>query len=232
VANLDQLVQRIGHSFTSNDIFQRALTHSSYRNREARKHGNAQLLNNERLEFLGDRVLGLVIADWLFTKFPDQTEGDLAPKLNALVRKETCAQTAQDIDLGSFLKLGHGEESAGGRDKMAVLGNAMEALIAAVYLDGGLPAAEKMILKLWAPYLETIDDLPKDPKTALQEWAQARGLPAPDYVEISRSGPDHQPVFEMAAQVSGYEPETAKGPSKRIAEQTAAETLLRREKVW
>jgi len=115
---------------------------------------------------------------------------------------------------------------------MAVLGNAMEALIAAVYLDGGYKAAERMILIVWAPYLETIGNLPKDPKTALQEWAQARGLSPPDYVELSRSGPDHEPVFEMAAQVDGLEPESAKGSSKRSAEQSAAEAFLKREKIW
>ncbi len=223
----DELAARIGHEFSSAKLLDRALTHSSFRtgNKKTNK-------NNERLEFLGDRVLGLVIAEWLFTTYPDEDEGDLAPKLNALVRKETCAKAAQDIDLGKHLKLGRGEESAGGRDKMAVLGNAMEALIAAVYLDGGYDAARDMILRIWEPQLGSVTSIRKDAKTALQEWAQARGLPSPVYREKERSGPDHEPVFVMEVEVQGEKGQAAEGASKRIAEQSAAEALLRRKKIW
>ncbi|MGI9371126.1 MAG: ribonuclease III [Hyphomicrobiales bacterium] len=228
MATRDKLAARIGYDFASDDLLQRALTHSSYRAGGKKKPSR----NNERLEFLGDRVLGLVIADWLFATYPDENEGDLAPKLNALVRKETCAHAAQDINLGKHLKLGRGEESAGGRDKMAVLGNAMEALIAAVYLDGGYSAAHTMVLHVWEPHLATVTSLRKDAKTALQEWAQARGLPSPVYREKERTGPDHEPVFVMEVEIQGHKSDAAQGASKRIAEQSAAEAFLRRKKIW
>lgn len=232
MARLDHLAARIGHKFSSIELLERALTHSSFGSGKTNRKRQPLFRSNERLEFLGDRVLGLVIADWLLENYPDQKEGELAPKLNALVRKEMCAQVAQDIELGTHLKLGRGEDRAGGRDKIALLGDAMEAIIAAVYRDGGLESARKMILSLWKPYFESIGDMPKDAKTALQEWAQGRALPTPEYSEKGRSGPDHEPVFVMSVAVDGLAPEVAEGPSKRAAEQAAAEALLRREGVW
>ncbi|MGI9482071.1 MAG: ribonuclease III [Hyphomicrobiales bacterium] len=232
MAELELLARRIGYTFKSIELLDRSLTHSSLGSGKTNRKREPLIRSNERLEFLGDRVLGLVIADWLLENYPDQKEGELAPKLNALVRKETCAQVAQDIELGVYLRLGRGEERAGGRDKLALLGDAMEALIAAVYCDGGLEHARVMILQLWAPYFDTLGEMPKDAKTALQEWAQGRALPTPEYSEQARSGPDHEPVFVMAVSVDGLPPEVAQGPSKRAAEQAAAEALLRRERVW
>ncbi|MEM6742318.1 MAG: ribonuclease III [Pseudomonadota bacterium] len=184
--------------------------------------------DNQRLEFLGDRVLGLVIAEALFKRFPDAAEGDLAPRYNALVRKETCAEAAESLGLGAMLHLGRSESLAGGRRKTAILGDAMEAVIAALYLDAGMEAARAAILRLWADRLDSVHAAPTDAKTALQEWAQARGLPPPDYPTLDRSGPDHAPVFTVAARLTGGEEATASAPSKRAAQQAAAAALLAR----
>src|SRR5690606_37398673 len=146
-----------------------------------------QIRDNERLEFLGDRVLALVIAEELCRRFPDSEEGELAPRFNMLVRKETCADVARSLDLGTYLFLGGGEAGGGGREKTAILGDACEALIAAVYIDGGLEAAREFILRLWAPHFDGALRRAKDPKSTLQEWAQGRGLPAPHYREVSRT---------------------------------------------
>lgn len=182
--------------------------------------------DNQRLEFLGDRILGLVIAEALFERFPDAAEGDLAPRYNALVRKETCADAAESVGLGAMLHLGRSEALAGGRRKTAILGDAMEAVIAAIHLDAGLPAARAAILALWTPRLKTVHAAPTDAKTALQEWAQARGLPPPAYPTLDRSGPDHAPVFTVAARLADGTEATASAPSKRAAQQAAAAALL------
>jgi ribonuclease-3 len=211
---------RIGHVFADPTLLQEALTHSSMSS-PTRK-------DNQRLEFLGDRVLGLVMANALLDQDRAASEGQLAPRFNALVRKETCADVARQIDLGAVLKLGRSEMMSGGRRKLALLGDAMEAVIAAVYLDAGLDAAEALILRLWGDRVRTVESDARDAKTALQEWAQARGQVPPRYVEIGRTGPDHAPIFTIAVQLdSGHEAEATAG-SKRLAEQMAAQRLLDR----
>ncbi len=219
-AELKALEGRIGYHFHRPELLLRAVTHSSM--------SSATRDDNQRLEFLGDRVLGLVMAEALLARDPKATEGQLAPRYNALVRKEACADVAREIALGDVLKLGRSEMISGGRRKLALLGDAMEALIAAVYLDAGFDPARALILRLWGDRIDAVDDDARDAKTALQEWAQARGLPPPKYVELKRSGPDHAPVFTMAAQLETGDSESATAGSKRQAEQAAAKALLDR----
>ncbi len=209
---------RIGHSFSRPELLVRALTHGSI--------SSASRPDNQRLEFLGDRVLGLVMAEALLLQDPEATEGQLAPRFNALVRKETCADVAREIDLGSVLKLGRSEMMSGGRRKQALLGDAMEAVIAAVYRDAGFDAARDMILRLWGERIERVEADARDPKTALQEWAQARGGRPPSYDLVARSGPDHAPVFTIAVRLDSGEEARASAGSKRQAEQAAAQLLL------
>ncbi|WP_297771470.1 ribonuclease III [uncultured Roseovarius sp.] len=209
---------RLGHEFSNPGLLVRAVTHSSMSspNRD----------DNQRMEFLGDRVLGLVMAEALLEYDGSATEGQLAPRFNALVRKEACADVAREIDLGSVLKLGRSEMLSGGRRKLALLGDAMEAVIAAVYLDAGYEVARAMVLRLWGARIGAVKEDARDPKTALQEWAQARRLPPPDYAEIARSGPDHAPVFTIEARLQSGECASATAGSKRQAEQAAARALL------
>ncbi|MCB2115014.1 MAG: ribonuclease III [Rhodobacteraceae bacterium] len=219
-SDLSAFVARIGHDFRRPELLVRAVTHASI--------ASATRPDNERLEFLGDRVLGLVMAEALLAADRGASEGQLAPRFNALVRKETCADVAREIDLGAVLKLGRSEMMSGGRRKEALLANAMEAVIAAVYLDAGFEAARALVLRLWGSRVGSVEVDARDPKTSLQEWAQARGLPPPDYVELDREGPDHQPVFTVEARLVTGEAEVAKAGSKRQAEQAAAKALLAR----
>jgi ribonuclease-3 len=222
---LPALELRLGHGFQNKSLLVRALRHSS-----AMARGETNL-SNERLEFMGDRVLGLVIAEWLLRDFPEAAEGELAVRYNALVRKETCADVAERIDLGEFLILGAGEDRGGGRKKAAILADACEAVIAALYLDGGLSPARKFIETEWADYL-TEPARRVDAKTSLQEWSQKRGLGIPSYKTVSRSGPDHAPDFVVKVEINGVTPAEGKGQSKRVAEQAAARVMLLRERVW
>ena len=180
---------RLGHDFNDPALLVRALTHASI--------GSVTRPDNQRLEFLGDRVLGLIIADALLSADSGASEGQVAPRFNALVRKETCADVARQIGLGDVLKLGRSEMMSGGRRKEALLGDAMEAVIAALYLDAGLEATRSIVLSLWGDRIDRVDADARDAKTQLQEWAQARGLSPPRYVEKGRSGPDHAPVFTI-----------------------------------
>jgi ribonuclease III len=209
---------RLGHDFANPKLLIEALTHASLSNTEG--------MDNQRLEFLGDRVLGLTIAEALYTDDPDANEGLLAPRFNGLVRKETCAEIATELDLGPALKMGRSEMTSGGRRKQALLGDAMEAVIAAVYLDAGFDKAREIVLRHWKTRIETVEHAGVDAKTALQEWAQARGLPPPRYVEIERSGPDHAPQFVIEARLKSGETARAEAGSKRAAQQLAAEGLL------
>jgi len=211
---------RLGHSFRKPDLLLRAVTHSSI--------GSATRPDNQRLEFLGDRVLGLVMAEALLAADPDAPEGQLAPRFNALVRKETCADVAREVGLGEVLKLGRGEMLTGGRRKEALLGDAMEAVIAAVYQDAGFAAAQALILRLWGTRIAAVETDARDPKSLLQEWAQARGMPPPSYQEAGRSGPDHAPVFTVRVTLASGETAEATAGSKRVAEQAAARMLLER----
>jgi ribonuclease-3 len=209
---------RIGHSFRRPELLIRALTHASV--------STPMRADNERLEFLGDRVLGLVMAQAVIEADAGATEGQLAPRFNALVRREVCAEVAASIDLGSVLKLGRSEMLSGGRRKTALLANAMEAVIAAVYLDSNFETARGVVLRLWGDRVARVETDARDAKTALQEWAQARGMAPPEYAELSREGPDHAPVFTIEARLSSGLTATAQAQSKRAAEQAAASALL------
>ncbi len=219
-ADMQAFAARIGHDFADPELLIRALTHGSVSS-ETRP-------DNQRLEFLGDRVLGMVIAEALFRADPEATEGKLAPRYNALVRKEACAGVAREIGLGEVLKLGRSETLSGGRRKQALLGDAMEAVIAAVYLDGGFEAARDMVLRLWGARIAGVEDDARDAKSSLQEWAQARGLAPPVYVELAREGPDHAPVFTIEARLDGHGSARGRASAKRGAEQAAAAALLAR----
>lgn len=217
-AEIKAFAARLGHEFQTPALLVQALTHSSMStpNRD----------DNQRLEFLGDRVLGLVMSEALLDHDRKAAEGTLAPRFNALVRKETCADVARQIDLGAVLKLGRSEMLSGGRRKQALLGDAMEAVIAAVYLDAGFETARTVVLALWGDRITRVEADARDAKTALQEWAQARGLAPPRYEEVARSGPDHAPEFTIVARLETGEEAASKAGSKRQAEQAAAKALL------
>lgn len=219
-AELKAFQARLGHSFRKPDLLTRAVTHASI--------GSATRPDNQRLEFLGDRVLGLVMAEALLTADTGASEGQLAPRFNALVRKETCAALAREIGLGEVLRLGRSEMLTGGRRKEALLGDAMEAVIAAVYQDAGFDAARALVLRLWGGRIAAVEPDARDAKTSLQEWAQARGMPPPVYEEVARSGPDHAPVFIVRVTLASGEAEEATAGTKRLAEQAAARALLER----
>ena len=217
---MDDLTRIIGYEFSDPALARDALTH---RSAAARDHPTY-----ERLEFLGDRVLGLVIADMLYDAFPHEDEGALAKRLVALVRRETLAGIAAVLGIGPLIRLSRGEEEAGGRDNPAILADVCESLIGAVYHDGGLDAARAFIERHWSALMEGTAEPPKDAKTSLQEWAQGRGFALPSYRQVSRSGPDHAPLFTIEVGVGDFPPELGEGPTKRIAEQSAAERLLER----
>ncbi len=219
--------ERIGYQFSNSDLLEKALTHSS-----AVSPGRRTERSYQRLEFLGDRVLGLVVADLLHRRLPKANEGELSRTLNTLVRKETCADVARALDLGPALRLGESEARTGGAEKEAILADVCEAVIGAVYCDGGLDRAYELVERLFGGMIGAANAKRADAKTALQEWAQGRGLEPPDYTEVERSGPDHAPVFTIAVKVQGFAAENASGPSKKIAEHKSAEQFLIRENVW
>ena len=208
-------------TFHSPELYDLAMTHRGV-------HGEH---NNQRLEFLGDRVLGLVVAEMLYDRFPEAREGDLAKRLAALVCKEALAGVAQRIGLGETIILSESELGTGGRGNISNLEDACEALIGALYLDSGLEAARQFILEHWTPLLAGVHTPPKDAKTALQEWAQAQGLPLPEYREVERQGPAHAPAFTIEVQVEGYASGIATAASKRAAEQMAARAVLIAENI-
>lgn len=212
---------RIGYRFKDAALLEQALTHISALSGPRNRAGSYQ-----RLEFLGDHVLGLVISDMLFRAFPKADEGEMSRRLADLVRKEACADVARAIDLGAAIRLGASESNAGGRGRTAILADVCEALVGAVYVDGGYQAASDLIARLWEQRMRTPVRPLRDAKTVLQEWAQARGLPLPRYSEVGRSGPPHEPVFTIAAEVEGRTPQVGRGRSKRAAEQDAAGRLL------
>ncbi len=222
-----RLEARLGYTFADPDLLERALTHSS-----AIAPARRVAQSYQRLEFLGDRVLGLVVADMLYRRFPKSTEGDLSRSLNALVRKETCAMIARELELGPDLILGESEARTGGADKDAILGDVVEGLLGAIYIDGGLGPAFEIIERLFGEHIGQSGTERADAKTTLQEWAQGRGLEPPAYVEVDRRGPDHAPEFTIAVRLDGFTPLSATGPSKKLAEHKAAEAFLMREKIW
>ena len=216
-AELKAFEIRIGHQFKDAALLSRAVTHSSM--------SSSTRSDNQRMEFLGDRVLGLVMSEALYVTDMEAAEGQMTRRLGALVRKETCADVAREIGLGEVLRLGRYEMISGGRRKLAVLGDAMEAVIAAVYLDAGYDVARDFVLRFWKTRIEGVDDA-RDPKTALQGWAQARRMDPPKYVETARNGPEHAPVFTIAARLDSGVEAIATAGSKRQAEQAAAKALL------
>lgn len=220
-ASYAELGERLGHRFGKPSLLTEALTH-----RSAVVANGPYKYGYERLEFLGDRVLGLVIADLLLERFPTESEGALARRFNALVQGETLADVAAEIDLGAHLIMAAGEDQAGGRDNKSILSDVCEAVIAALFLDGGLEAAGQFIRRYWTPMLIQAKRPKRDGKTRLQEWAQSRGLPLPDYKMLSREGPPHNPIFAVRVVVEGAGEADGQGSSKRMAEQAAADALL------
>ena len=223
-AALDALEGRLGHQFADRKLLITALTHASARNASGSSY--------QRLEFLGDRVLGLVIAEMLLAAFPDAAEGELAQRFTALVRNETCAEVAEGLDLGPAIRLGAGEAQSGGRKKAAILGDVCEAVIGALYLDGGLDDARRLIAGHWRERMAMGRGAVRDAKTTLQEWAQGKGFATPGYTIVGRSGPDHAPRFEVEVKVETLEPCHGEGGTRREAEQDAAAAVLVRQGVW
>ena len=212
----------LGHSFSRPELLGQALTHPSLGH--GRNH--RRVTPYERLEFLGDRVLGLVVADMLYQRFPDEPEGWLARRHAALVRRETLARVAVSVGIDAALQMSRGEEEAGGRGNPATLADACEAVIGALYSDAGLDAAAAFVRAQWSPLMEEPAAPPKDAKTSLQEWAQGSGKPLPIYRTVGQDGPPHDPMFLVSVEVEGMEPVCGRGPSKRIAEQAAATLAL------
>lgn len=213
---IEPLYERLGHAFRDPELLREALTHPSH---EGSRH-------YQRLEFLGDRVLGLIVAELLFEMFPSLGEGELATRFNLLVRRETLAEIAAELGFPDHLSLARGEAASGGRQKPAILADACEAVIAALYLDAGIGAARNFVRRVWTPRVHELPERLKDAKTALQEWLQAKGYAPPIYAEIGREGPAHEPLFTIEAAAENGASATGHGLSKRIAEQEAAAALL------
>lgn len=221
-ARYEEIARRIGHSFKDRALLRHALTHAS----SQRKHDHY-----ERLEFLGDRVLGLIVAEYLFKTYPKHREGLMSARHSQLVRGDICAEAGRTLALSDFIVIGQGGRNKGLSVNATIMGDVVEALIAAIYLDGGLEAARQFIFQNWRPFLDSSTTALKDAKTFLQEWALSRALPIPAYGVISREGPEHAPSFVVAVQVAGREPTHGKGGSKRMAEQDAAARFLARENI-
>jgi ribonuclease III, bacterial len=219
-----RLEERIGHRFSDHERLSRALTHSSLRT-----SGNG---NYERLEFLGDRVLGLCVAELLFRHYRDASEGELSVRLNALVSAKACAEVADALGLHEFIRTGSDIKKLTGKRMANVRADVVESLIAAIYLDGGLEAARDFVIRHWEARALDTGAARRDAKTELQEWAHARFAATPVYRVTDRSGPDHDPVFVVTVEIPGVAPATGESRSKRAAEQAAATAILMREGVW
>lgn len=218
---LDVLEARIGHAFADRALLERALTHMS--------RADERVGSYQRMEFLGDRVLGLAVADLLYAALPDADEGELSRRLAGLVRRETCAAVAAAWEVGPHLVLGQGEVLGGGRRNATILADVCEAILGAIFLDAGYAAARAVVEGAFRPAEVTTAPRGRDAKSALQEWAMGRGLPIPAYAVVERAGPDHAPVFRIAVTVEGVPAGEGVGPSKRLAEQEAARAVLERE---
>ena len=217
---------RLGYQFNDPSLLRTALTHSSARVDQPSAN------DNDILEFLGDRVLGLVIAELLTDAYQAAETGEIARRYNRLVRKEACAEVARNLHLGEAIVMSDGEAESGGRDKLTILGDSCEAVLGAAFIDGGFENARALVRTLWKPLLEQGSDAPTDAKSALQEWAQGKGLALPRYVEANRKGPDHAPHFTSRVEIEGMESQDGEGASKRAAEQAAATAMLQREGIW
>ncbi|MFN3228878.1 MAG: ribonuclease III [Asticcacaulis sp.] len=221
---VDDLEQTLGYRFRDRDLLERALTHASV------GEGAKKIRDNECLEFLGDRVLGLLVSETLMRRFPEAKEGELSQRFHALVNREACASAARKLGLGPALRMAAGETKSGGRENNTILGDAIEALIAAVYLDSSFDQVKTTFGPVWAQILaETGDGRLLNPKSFLQEWAAARAKPVPLYEILARSGPDHAPVFSVSVTVDGLNPASGTGRSRQDAEKSAAVALLKRE---
>lgn len=220
--DLSALEERLGYRFKDKALLEQALTHKSFVT--GRKHAS-----NQRLEFLGDRILGLAVADMLYQTFPGNLEGELSQRHTALVRNETCVEVALLLDLGAHLYLGAGERNSGGERNHSILGDGCEAVMGAIFLDGGYEPAKSMIERYWRPLMTASAQAPRDAKALLQEWALGRGLPVPNYREVERTGPDHKPLFRVSLELPGIIPVEGTGSSKREAEKAAASMMLARE---
>ena len=220
-----ELEKKLGYKFKSQALLERALTHASLRGAKKAQE------DNERLEFVGDRVLGLAIVESLNTAFPLASEGELARRYNRLVKGETCAKVRRELDLGTYMKLSDNEADSGGRQKATILADGVEAVLGAIFLDGGFDKARDVVIHLWRSQEDAQPRAEADSKSTLQEWAQGQGLALPHYVEIERKGPDHAPHFVTEVRIKGRPPARGEGASKRAAEQAAAAALLEREKV-
>jgi ribonuclease-3 len=225
VAAVHELELKLGYRFKDRALFERALTHASV------GEGAAKVPNNEVLEFVGDRVLGLLVAEALARRYPEASEGDLAPRLNGLVSRDTCARVAAALDVGPALRMSASATKVGARERGSVLAGACEALIAAVYMDSDLTTVRQVFGDLWrdAFNMDGAASTRRDPKTLLQEWAQGSGKPPPAYVVVKRTGPDHAPQFTVEATVEGIASASGQGTSRRDAEKAAAQALLSRE---
>ena len=219
----------LGYKFRDPGLLDRALTHASAL---AERGNHDPAATYQRLEFLGDRVLGLVVADMLISTYPDAVEGELARRLARLVSGETCAEVAMDMGLDAFVRLGGSLARKRSGTASGVLADVCESVIGALYRDGGLDAARPVIERYWRERMTAMSGSLRDAKTALQEWAHSKGLETPNYRELSRSGPDHAPVFEIEVVIDGREGALGGGRSKREAEQVAAEAVLRRDGIW
>ncbi len=219
-----ELEARLGRRFSDAALLERALTHSSV------SQGARPVSDNERLEFLGDRVLGLLAAEYLVGRYPDSSEGELSPRLHAIVDGQACARVARRLGIGEAMRVAAGETKRGARNQDTLLSDACEALIAALYLEAGLDAVREVWLRIWKEELESpLDPRAHNTKSALQEWAAARGKPLPVYQVTNREGPDHAPQFTCEVQVVGLEPAQGAGPSRQAAEKAAALALMTRE---
>ncbi len=221
---LAELEKRTGHKFSNRERLERALTHSSAKSRTGNDY--------QRMEFLGDRVLGLCIAELLFSNFPSANEGELSVRLNALVNADTLAEVADEIGLHEFIRTGADVGDLTSDRQKNMRADVVESLIATIYLDGGLDAANAFIQRYWSERSMHQMAARRDAKTELQEWAHKLYSIVPSYKEVSRDGPDHEPTFVIEVTVAKLLPERAAGRSKRLAEQAAAEKLLQREGVW
>ena len=220
--DLTDLQEKLRHQFNNTQLLIQALTHSGA--------ANDRLESNERLEFLGDRVLGLSLAKMLLKKFPDETEGKIGYRFSALARSESLTRIAELIDLAPNVRLDRGGEETGGRKNPGILADCCEAIIAALYLDGGFEVAERFIIEQWYPLMSENLDPPKDSKTLLQEWTQGRGLELPVYKVTGKNGPAHAPNFTIKVTIHNQKPAIGQGASKQNAEQAAASALIARMK--
>lgn len=213
--DFEPYLKKLGIRFNDPAFLKSALTHASVHHK----------INNERLEFLGDRVLGLAMSHMLYEMYPDESEGSLAKRFAGLVQGLTLAEIARETNLGDYIILSEQERTAGGTENNNILADTLEAFIGAYFLDSGYDNAAVLIKTLWGNRIKKEISPPVDPKTFVQEWAQARNLPLPVYQIVSKSGPDHEPEFEVSVSIKGFEPQKARGASRRHAEKMAAEKI-------